>query len=138
MKTMFKFAAAIAVLTISGLSQAHHSFAAYAIEPIDVQGEVVSFERSGAHTVTTLEARRGDGRIQRWLVLGPPMDRLGQTAAELYFPEVGDVIGFCATPFKVARIQDADEAVTETVRGYTMLKPDGEQQVWDTLGNLCK
>ena len=75
---MLAFVATVTALMVSSLSEAHHSFAAYAIEPIDVRGEVVGFERSGAHSVTSLEARRSDGRIQRWLVLGPPMDRLGQ------------------------------------------------------------
>ena len=135
---MSTFTAAIAALSVSSSAHAHHSFAAYAIEPIDLRGEVVSFEPAGAHTITTLEARRNDGRIQRWLVLGPPLDELRLRAVDFYLPEPGDVIEFCATPFKDARIQEADDAVTETVRGYTMLRPDGEQQVWDPRGRVCQ
>ena len=135
---MRTFTAAIAVLSVSSLARAHHSFAAYAVETIDLRGEVVSFEPAGAHTVTTLETRRDDGRIQRWLVLGPPLEELRLRAANLYFPESGDVIGFCATPFKDARIEDTAVAVTETVRGFTLLTPDGEEQVWDPRGKVCQ
>ena len=149
-------AAAATALTISGLSQAHHSILAYELEPIWVQGEVISFERSNPHTITTLEAQRGDGRIQRWRVEGPSISRLDGRPADLYFPQVGDVIRFCALPYKPIeelqrlwpeadfssqpsrRIRETDETITQTVDGHIMVKPDGEKQVWDSLGVLTE
>ena len=69
---------------------------------------------------------------------------------------MGDVIRFCALPYKPieelqrvwpeadfsasrnVRIRETDEAVTQTVDGHIMVRPDGEMQVWDSLGILTE
>ena len=148
-------AASLCTFFVASLLQAHHSGSAYQVEPIWVQGAVVSFERANPHTITTLEARRDDGRVQRWLVEGPSMARLNRSAAELYFPEVGDVIRFCAFPYRpidelqglwpevdfstrdMFRIRETDDAVTQAVAGHVMFTPDGDRQAWELHGVLA-
>ncbi len=147
--------AAVTFVITPGSLLAHHSILAYELEPLWVQGAVVSFERADPHTITTLEAQRADGRVQRWRVEGPRMARLERAAEDLYFPEVGDVIRFCALPYKPleelqrlwpeadfsatsrVRIQDTEETVTQTVDGHIMVRPDGAKQVWDSPGILA-
>ena len=138
-------------LATTGALQAHHSGSAYSMEPLWISGTVVEFEPTNPHTLTHLESRADDGAIERWVVEGPSQAQLGRVqAADFYIPQPGDMIGFCAFPYKSraelsglwpdvdyssAFWAATDEASSpRVVAGTIMLTPDGERQSWELHG----
>jgi hypothetical protein len=131
--------------------QAHHSGSAYSTEPLWVSGTVIRFQPSNPHTFTHLESRRDDGSVERWVVEGPSQAQLGRVqATDFYVPQPGDVIGFCAFPYKsrdeLSKLWPdvdysspfwvtTDEASSpRTMAGNIMFTPDGEKQSWELHG----
>jgi hypothetical protein len=126
----------------------------YATAPIFVKGSVVSFERTNPHTLLTLEDRGEDGRVRRWAVEGPPPRALERTGSDRYIPNVGDVVEFCAFPYKpVEELQRlfpgadfsnrralaaADGASPRYVAGHVMLTADGQKRMWEPHGVLAE
>lgn len=138
-------------LATAGPLQAHHSGSAYSMEPMWISGTVVRFELSDPHTLTHLELRADDGSVERWVVEGPSQAALGRAqAADFYTPQAGDLIGFCAFPYKSraelaelwpdvdfsdsSRATTDETSSTRTVAGNIMLTPEGEKQSWELHG----
>lgn len=143
-------AMAVALAT-SGTLHAHHSGSAYSTEPLWISGTVIQFEPSNPHTFTHLESRADDGTVERWVVEGPPQTQLDRVqGTEFYIPQPGDVIRFCAFPYKSREELSelwpnvdysgsfwvtTDEASSpRTVAGNIMFTPDGEKQSWELHG----
>lgn len=143
-----------AALICPGSIQAHHSGSVYATSPLWISGTVVDFEPTNPHTFTTVESRQEDGGVRRWQVEGPPQSRLDRTVAVRYVPAVGDVIGFCAFPYKsldeLARLfpgtdystsrwsTTVEGASPQLVTGHLMVMPDGEKQFWEPHGVIAE
>ncbi|MGW8369106.1 MAG: hypothetical protein ACWGPN_10560, partial [Gammaproteobacteria bacterium] len=80
--------------------------------------------------------------------------RLDRDAAARYVPAVGDVVGFCAFPYKsleeLARLfPEVDYsssrwsmtiagASPQLVTGHLMLMPDGDRQLWEPHGVIAE
>lgn len=144
---------AFAAFTFPGLLLGHHSGSMYGTSPLWISGTVVQFEPSNPHTFTTLESRQQGGEIRRWIVEGPPQSRFGSAQAVRYVPAVGDVIGFCAFPYKpieeLARLfpetdysssrwsMTAEGSSPQLVTGHVMVVPDGEKQLWEPHGVIA-
>ena len=155
MREPVTFLAATAVALITpGAVQAHHSGSAYSTEPLLISGTVIQFQSSNPHTLTHLESRADDGSVERWVVEGPSQAQLGRVqGTDFYIPQPGDVIGFCAFPYKSraelsALWPDVDYsgsfwAATDegssprTVAGNIMFTPDGEKQSWELHGIIA-
>lgn len=153
-KSVILPAAMAVALAAAGALQAHHSGSAYSVEPLWISGTVTRFQPSNPHAFTHLESRADDGSVQRWVVEGPSQAQLGRVQGTgLYIPQPGDVIGFCAFPYKsrealselwpevdysTAFWASTDEASSpRTVAGNIILTPDGEKQIWEPHGILA-
>lgn len=147
-------AAALAALVCAGPLQAHHTGAVYQATPIWVKGTVVRFEGVNPHTITTLEERGDEGQVRRWAVEGPGQFQLGRLGLVEDTPKVGDVIEFCAFPYKSVeelsrmypgvdfasrrRTMDADGTPLQSVAGNVMVMPDGAKRFWEPHGVLSE
>jgi hypothetical protein len=130
---------AIATLVTVGAVQAHHTGSMYEQSPIWIKGTVVRFDRTNPHSIVTLEERGDDGQVRRWAVEGPAQFQLDQMGIAEDFPRVGDVLEFCAFPYKpehLARFQsqDSDGVPRQLIEGHVMVMSDGEMQFWDPHG----
>jgi hypothetical protein len=153
-KRMTIWAAALAALACAGSLQAHHSGRMYDPTPAWVKGTVVRFEGVDPHTITTLEEQSADGQVRRWAVEGPGQSQLDRMGIGTDVPRVGDVIGFCAFPYKSAaelsRIfpgvdfsvrrssPDTDGSSPQFVWGHVMVTPDGEKRLWNPHGMISE
>ena len=130
---------AIATLAVGGAVQAHHTGSMYEQSPIWIKGTVVRFDRINPHSIITLEDRADNGQVRRWAVEGPAQSQLDRMGIAADFPRVGDVLEFCAFPYRsehLARFsaQDADGVPRQLIEGHVMVTPDGEKQFWDPHG----
>lgn len=136
-------AAALVALACVGTIQAHHSGYMYETTPIWISGTVVSFDRRNPHTITTLEYADADGTVRRWAVEGPGQSQLERMGIAMDVPEVGEVIEFCAHPYKPEWLRqfstaDADGTPWQFIEGHVMVMPDGEKKFWDPHGMLSE
>ena len=151
-KRLMKSGAALAALLCAAAAHAHHSGYMYESTPIWLEGTVVSFEAINPHSITMLQVRGEDGQLRRWAVEGPPRVRLDRDESKV--PEVGEVLGFCAFPYKSpeelsaifpgvdfsARRASAggDGSSPQYVAGHVMQLPDGEKRIWEPHGVLSE
>lgn len=150
--TMAVCAAVITACMCAQPLQAHHSGFMYQTTPIWIKGTVVAFDNVSPHSLITLEDRSGAGPLRRWVVEGPAdwqLERMGMSAEA---PNVGDVLEFCAFPYKspeelsrafpgvdlAARraLQPADGSSPQYLAGHVMVLPDGAKRVWEPHGLL--
>jgi hypothetical protein len=153
-KTNATCAAALAALACAGSLQAHHSGSMYDTTPIWVTGTVVGFEPVNPHTVTTLEERSEAGQVRRWAVEGPGQFQLGRLGLRMDVPKVGDIIEFCAFPYRPAAELSrmfpgvdfsarrssaaADGSAPQFVAGHVMVMPGGEKRLWEPHGLISE
>jgi Family of unknown function (DUF6152) len=151
MKRMMALAALGALVGAGGL-QAHHSGSMYQTTPAWIKGTVVAFEGINPHSLTTIEGQAEDGQVRRWVIEGPPQSRLGR--GDLYIPRVGDVIAFCAFPYKSVEdlsrqfpdadfsnrpaLAGADGRLPHFGTGHILLTPDGDRQFWEPHGVIAE
>jgi hypothetical protein len=143
-------AAGLTALVCAASLRAHHSGYMYETTPIWVRGAVARFERTGPHTITTLEDRSVPGQVRRWAVEGPAQAQLERMGIDADTPTVGDVIEFCAFPYKppaeLSRMfpgvdfsarrssPAADGSSPQFVAGHVMVSADGEKRLWEPHG----
>ena len=122
--------------------------------PIWVEGTVIGFERVNPHTITTLEERGADGQVRRWAVEGPGPSQLDRMDIGMGVPKVGDIIRFCAFPYRAAEelsrmFPGADFSVRRSspdsgrssprfVAGHVMVTSDGEKRLWEPHGVISE
>jgi hypothetical protein len=149
-RTKLACLAVLAALMCTGSAEAHHSGSMYATTPIWIEGTVVRFESIDPHTTTTLEERGEDGQIRLWAVEGPAQFQLGRVAPGGEIPQVGEVLEFCAFPYKspeeLAQLfpaadfsatraaAAADSQSPKYVAGHVMVMPNGAMHVWEPHG----
>lgn len=143
---------AIVALASAGSLRAHHSGNMYETTPVWVSGKVVGFENIDPHTITTLEDGSADGQVRRWAVEGPGRSQLDRMGLGADLPEAGDVIGFCAFPYKppaeLSRMfpgvdfsalrSSPDTDSPQSVAGHVMVMPDGERRLWEPHGLISE
>lgn len=96
--------AGLAALACAGSLQAHHSGYMYERTPLWIEGTVVRVEHVNPHTVIWLEDGTEDGRqVLRWAVEGPSQSELDRIGVGMDVPKIGDVVQFCAFPYKSRR-----------------------------------
>ena len=93
MKT--RFVLGILVLTLvtawAPLS-AHHAWPIDRAQLVTVKGTVVAFAWSNPHPMITLEVRGDDGKVERWTVGGPAINRMEANGWTRTTVQPGDVI----------------------------------------------
>jgi Family of unknown function (DUF6152) len=76
------------VVTLS----AHHSWPVSRDQLVTVKGTVMQFAWENPHPMMTLEVRTDDGKIEKWLVGGPAINRMEANGWTRTTVKPGDVI----------------------------------------------
>jgi len=71
---------------------AHHSWPVNMERLITVKGTVMEFAWENPHPMITLEVRTDDGKVEKWLVGGPAINRMEANGWTKTTVKVGDVI----------------------------------------------
>jgi hypothetical protein len=146
--------AGLAAFVWANSLQAHHSGYMYETTPIWINGTVIAVQNVSPHSVISLEDRSGNGPVRRWAVEGPAnwqLERMGMSAE---IPQVGDVLEFCAFPYKspeeLSRIfpgvdfsarrlsRPSDGSSPQYVAGHVMMLPDGQKRSWEPHGIIAE
>jgi uncharacterized protein DUF6152 len=77
MKTLFApVGLTIALIAGAAPLSAHHSWPVNMSQLVTVKGTVVDFAWENPHPMITLEVRTEDGKMEKWLVGGPAINRM--------------------------------------------------------------
>jgi len=152
--TRWCFAAAGALLAAAVSVQAHHSGSMYRAVPDWIQGTVMRFEPSNPHTLMTLESHSDTGERIEWVVEGPPRTAVERNGLAAHVPQLGDVVRFCAFPYKsvdelrlifpeadfsrARTVLAADASGPRYVAGHVMIRADGQLVFWEPHGVLAE
>ena len=71
---------------------AHHTWAVSHAQLVTVKGTVMEFEWANPHPMITLEVRSDDGKVEKWLVGGPAINRMEANGWTKTTVKPGDVI----------------------------------------------
>ena len=93
MKALF-VPAVVALALVSGAValSAHHSWPVSRGQLVTVKGTVTEFAWENPHPMITLEVRTDDGKIEKWLVGGPAINRMEANGWTKTTVKPGDVI----------------------------------------------
>jgi hypothetical protein len=84
---------ALLFLLLAGVSlQAHHAWPVSYSRLVTVKGTVVDFTWANPHPMITLEVRTEDGKVERWSVGGPAINRMEANGWTKATVKPGDVI----------------------------------------------
>ena len=91
MKTLF--VSMFVVLASGAVSlSAHHSWPVSREQLVTVKGTVMEFAWENPHPMITLEVRTDDGKVEKWLVGGPAINRMEANGWTKATVKRGDVI----------------------------------------------
>ena len=135
----------LVAIACAGSARAHHSYLMYdPTMPLWIKGTVVRFDPVAPHSLTALEETSADGQVRRWIVEGPALSgRLARKDPSLHVPQVGEVLEFCAFPYRspaelaklgaqFATRRSPPDA--EQVWGHVMITPDAGKRAWNPHG----
>ena len=71
---------------------AHHSWPVNFSKLVTVKGTVMEFAWENPHPMITLEVRTDDGKVEKWLVGGPALNRMEANGWTKTTVKTGDVI----------------------------------------------
>jgi hypothetical protein len=83
---------AIAVVAAGISLSAHHSWPVNMSQLVTVKGTVVDFAWENPHPMITLEVRTDDGKMEKWLVGGPAINRMEANGWTKSSVKPGDVL----------------------------------------------
>jgi Family of unknown function (DUF6152) len=93
MRTLFVTVAVVLVLVSGAPSvSAHHSWPVNLSQLVTVKGTVMEFAWENPHPMITLEVRTDDGKMEKWLVGGPAINRMEANGWTKTTVRPGDVI----------------------------------------------
>jgi hypothetical protein len=90
-----QFAPALAILALVSAAvplSAHHSWPVNNSRLVTVKGTVTEFAWENPHPMITLEVRTDDGRLEKWSVGGPALNRMQANGWTKTTVQPGDVI----------------------------------------------
>ncbi len=83
---------ALALVSSAVALSAHHSWPISRDQLVTVKGTVMEFAWSNPHPMITLEVRTDDGKVEKWLVGGPAINRMEANGWTKTTVKPGDVI----------------------------------------------
>jgi hypothetical protein len=83
---------ALAVIVSAIPLSAHHSWPVAYGQLVTVKGTVMEFAWENPHPMITLEVRTDDGKVEKWLVGGPAINRMEANGWTKTTVKPGDVI----------------------------------------------
>ena len=101
---------------------AHHSWPVNMERLVTVKGTVMEFAWENPHPMITLEVRTDDGKVEKWLVGGPAINRMEANGWTKTTVKVGDVITGTGFQFsdgqKIIRLERVTLADGKEMRVY--------------------
>jgi Family of unknown function (DUF6152) len=93
MKTLFApVCLTIALIAGAAPLSAHHSWPVNMSQLVTVKGTVVDFAWENPHPMITLDVRTDDGKMEKWLVGGPAINRMEANGWTKTSVKPGDVL----------------------------------------------
>jgi hypothetical protein len=101
---------------------AHHSWPVNFSQLVTVKGTVMEFEWANPHPMITLEVRTDDGKVEKWLIGGPALNRMEANGWTKTTVKPGDVITGTGYQFsdgqKIIRLERVTLADGKEMRLY--------------------
>lgn len=112
-----------AALVSAGIPlSAHHAWPVSNDRLVTVKGTVVEFVWANPHPMITLEVRTADGKVERWQVGGPAINRMEANGWTKATVKPGDVISGSGYQFsdgqKIIRLERVTLADGKEIRVY--------------------
>jgi hypothetical protein len=82
----------VALVSAAVPLSAHHSWPVNNTQLVTVKGTVMDFAWENPHPMITLEVRTNDGKIEKWMVGGPAINRMEANGWTKSTVKAGDVI----------------------------------------------
>jgi uncharacterized protein DUF6152 len=93
MRTLFVTVSVVLALVSGAVPlSAHHSWPVNMSQLVTVKGTVMEFAWENPHPMITLEVRTDDGKMEKWLVGGPAINRMEANGWTKTTVRPGDVI----------------------------------------------
>jgi Family of unknown function (DUF6152) len=93
MKTLLVSVVVTLALVASAVSlSAHHSWPVNMDKLVTVKGTVMEFAWENPHPMITLEVRTDDGKVEKWLIGGPAINRMEANGWTKTTVKPGDVL----------------------------------------------
>jgi hypothetical protein len=93
MRTLFvRMSVVLALVSAAVPLSAHHSWPLNMSRLVTVKGTVMEFAWENPHPMITLEVRTDDGKMEKWLVGGPAINRMEANGWTKTTVRPGDVI----------------------------------------------
>ena len=123
MRTLIVRVSVVLALVSGGVPlSAHHSWPVNLSRLVTVKGTVMEFAWENPHPMMTLEVRTDDGRMEKWLVGGPAINRMEGNGWTKTTVKPGDVITGIGYQFadgqKIVRLEKAVLADGKEIRVY--------------------
>ena len=101
---------------------AHHSWPVSYSQLVTVKGTVMEFAWQNPHPMITLEVRSNDGKVEKWLIGGPAINRMESNGWNKASVKPGDVITGTGYQFsdgqKIIRLERVTLADGKEMRLY--------------------
>jgi hypothetical protein len=112
----------LALVSAEGPLAAHHSWPVNTSRLVTVKGTVTELAWENPHPMITLEVRADDGRLEKWLVGGPAINRMEANGWTKTTVKPGDVITAIGYQFsngeKIVRLERVVLADRRELRVY--------------------
>ena len=93
MRTLFVSVSVVLALVFGAVPlSAHHSWPVNLSQLVTVKGTVTQFAWENPHPMITLEVRTDDGKMEKWLVGGPAINRMEANGWTKTTVKPGDVL----------------------------------------------
>ena len=110
--------AVLALVAAAVPLSAHHSWPVSYEKLVTVKGTVADFAWANPHPMITLEVRGDDGKVEKWLIGGPALNRMEANGWSRTTVKVGDVITGIGYQFADGQ---------KTIRLERVVLPDGKE-----------
>ena len=108
----------LALVSSAVALSAHHSWPISRDQLVTVKGTVMEFAWENPHPMITLEVRTDDGKVEKWLVGGPAINRMEANGWNKSTVKKGDVITGIGYQFTDGQ---------KIIRLERVLLPDGKE-----------
>ena len=82
----------VGLVGVSGPLSAHHSWPVSYNQLVTVKGTVTEFVWANPHPMITVEVRTNDGKVEKWVIGGPAINRMEANGWNRATIKPGDVI----------------------------------------------
>lgn len=118
MKSLAPVFAILALVSAAVPLSAHHSWPVNNSQLVTVKGTVLDFTWENPHPMITLEVRTDDGKVEKWMVGGPAINRMEANGWTKTTVKTGDMITGIGYQFSDGQ---------KIIRLERIIMPDGKE-----------